>query len=91
MSTKAEKFAFAPKMIKCLDSGDESLIEETFAQDFKMLVPGTGGRPSKDFPLPDGIAGSSFLLLQRLILQDPRHFSRLCIKDSVTSNGQFKR
>jgi hypothetical protein len=91
MSTKAEKFAYVPKLLKSLNSGDESLIEETFAQDFKMLVPGTGGRPSKDLPLPDSIAGSSFLLLRRLISQDPRHLSRRCIKDSVTLNGQLKR
>jgi hypothetical protein len=56
-NSKAEKLAFIPKLLDCLLSGEESKIEECFAQDFKMLVPGTGGRESNEIPLPPGIAG----------------------------------
>jgi hypothetical protein len=59
-NTKEEKLAFVPKLMECLTSGEEAKIEECFAQDFKMLVPGTNGtRESKEIPLPPGIAGSS--------------------------------
>ena len=56
-NSKAEKLAFVPKLLDCISSGEESKIEECFAQDFKMLVPGTQGRESNEIPLPPGIAG----------------------------------
>src|SRR5271170_1000270 len=57
MSTKAERAAFIEnRLIPCSASGDEAEIERTFAQDFHMLVPGTG-KPADTMPVPDGIAG----------------------------------
>ena len=57
MSTKAEKLAFAKKIEHAIDSGDMKAVEDCFDPDFKMIVPGTGGRESKDFPMPPGRAG----------------------------------
>lgn len=58
-NSKAEKVAFVnTKLTDCWNnSEDESKIDECFAQDFKMLVPGTGGREFNEIPLPPGIAG----------------------------------
>lgn len=57
-NTKEEKLAFTEKFMKALNSKDESRLDDCFAQDFKMTVPGTGGREVNDIPLPPGIAGS---------------------------------
>jgi ketosteroid isomerase-like protein len=57
-NSKEEKVAFIAKFLKALNSKDESLLDDCFAQDFKMTVPGTGGREANDIPLPPGIAGS---------------------------------
>ena len=64
-NTKEEKLAFFKKFMGALNSKDESLLDDCFAQDFKMTVPGTGGREANDIPLPPGIAGS-FLIKSRL-------------------------
>lgn len=69
-NSKAEKLAFVPKLLECITSGDESKLDECFAQDFKMLVPGTNGRESNEIPLPPGIAGMiHFLTIQVLIFR----------------------
>ena len=60
-NTKEERLATIPKIVEAVATGDEAKIEAAFAQDFKMLVPGTGGREAKDVPLPPGIAGISRL------------------------------
>ena len=57
MSTKAEKLAFIPTVVEAVRTGKEEDIEAAFHPDFKMLVPGTGGRESKEMPAPPGIAG----------------------------------
>ena len=59
MSTKAERLAVVSKVIAAVNSGKESDIEAAFAQDFKLIVPGTGGRESNDIPMPPGIDGKS--------------------------------
>ena len=57
-NSKEEKIAFIAKFLKALNSKDESLLENCFAQDFKMTVPGTGGKEGDHhLPLPSGIAG----------------------------------
>jgi len=65
MSTKAERLAVVSKVIAAVNSGKDSDIDGAFAQDFKLIVPGTGGRESNDMPMPPGIDGkcasSSFL------------------------------
>ena len=58
MSTKAERLAHVPKVIAAVNSGKDSDLEAVFAQDFKMIVPGTGGREANDMPLPPGIEGT---------------------------------
>lgn len=58
MSTKAEKLEFVKKIEHAIDSGDMKKVEECFDPDFKTIVPGTGGRESKDFPLAPGRAGN---------------------------------
>ena len=58
-NTKEERLATIPKIVEAVATGDEAKIEAVFAQDFKMLVPGTGGREANDMPLPPGIAGIS--------------------------------
>ena len=57
-NSKEEKIVFMKKFHEALNSKDESCLDDYFAQDFKMTVPGTGGREVKDIPLPPGIAGS---------------------------------
>lgn len=57
-NSKEEKLTFIAKFLKALNSKDESLLDECFAQDFKMTIPGTDGKPANDMPLPPGIAGS---------------------------------
>ena len=57
-NSKEEKLAFIAKFHEALNSKDESLLDDYFAQDFKMTVPGTGGRPANDLPIPPRIAGS---------------------------------
>jgi hypothetical protein len=59
MSTKAERLAVTSKVAAAVNSGKDSDIEGAFAQDFKMIVPGTGGRESHDIPIPPGIDGKS--------------------------------
>jgi hypothetical protein len=56
--SKAERLAFVPKITSAITSGKDSDIEGVFAQDFKMLIPGTGGREAKDVPIPPGIEGT---------------------------------
>jgi len=56
--SKAERIAFVPKITAAVTSGKDSDIEAVFAQDFKSLIPGTGGREAKDMPIPAGIEGS---------------------------------
>jgi len=58
-NSKAEKLAFMAKFLQALNSKDESLLDDYFAQDFKRTVPGTEGREANDIPLPPGIAGSN--------------------------------
>jgi len=67
MSTKQEKIDFVTKLHKCLEDGSDAAIEEVFAQDFKMLIPGTNGRKAEEPPVPDGIEGSPAKLFSRLI------------------------
>lgn len=69
MSTKAERLAHIPKIIAAINSGKDEDIDAVFAQDFKMIVPGTGGREAKDMPLPPGIDGTPALLP---VLSNPR-------------------
>lgn len=58
-NSKAERLSLIPKIVEAVATGDESKIEAVFAQDFKMIIPGTGGKEAKDIPLPPGIAGIS--------------------------------
>lgn len=58
MSSKQAKIDYILKLHKCLEDGSDAALEEVFAQDFKMLVPGTNGRKVEDPPLPDGIEGT---------------------------------
>ena len=58
--SKAERLAFVPKITSAAASGKDSDIEAVFAQDFKMLIPGTGGREAKDVPIPPGIEGTYY-------------------------------
>ena len=60
--SKAERLAFVPKITSAVTSGKDSDIEAVFAQDFKMLIPGTGGREAKDVPIPPGIEGKYYYL-----------------------------
>jgi hypothetical protein len=65
MSTKAERLAVVSKVVAAINSGKDADIDAAFAQDFKMIIPGTGGRESHGMPMPPGIDGnnaSSFLL-----------------------------
>jgi len=62
MSSKAERLAHVPKVIAAVNSGKESDIEAVFAKDFKMIVPGTGGRESRDMPIAPGIDGKLRLM-----------------------------
>jgi len=59
--SKANRLAVIPKVTAAVTSGKDSEIEAVFAQDFKMLIPGTGGREAKDMPLPPGIEGTCCL------------------------------
>ena len=59
--SKAERLAFVPKITAAVQSGTDSDLESVFAPDFKMLIPGTGGREAKDMPIPPGIAGAPSL------------------------------
>src|SRR5204862_8307288 len=81
-NTKAAKLAIIPKLLECLESGQESKIEECFHQDFKMLVPGCGGtRESNDLPIPPGIAGNSpTIFVHRTDLKDQRRSLARCIR-----------
>ena len=63
-NSKEERLSFVPKIVDAVATGDESKIDAVFAQDFKMIVPGTGGREAKDMPLPPGIAGISLPLFE---------------------------
>jgi len=65
MSTKAERLAVVSRVIAAVNSGKEADIEAAFAQDFKSIVPGTGGRVSHDTPMPPGIDGKTLLLISR--------------------------
>jgi hypothetical protein len=56
--SKAERLAFVPKVVAAVNSGKHSDLEAVFAQDFKLLIPGTGGREAKDMPIPPGIEGT---------------------------------
>jgi hypothetical protein len=58
--SKAERLAFIPKITAAVTSGKDSDLEAVFAQDFKMIIPGTGGREAKDVPIPPGIEGTGF-------------------------------
>lgn len=62
MSTKAARLALASKCIDAVNSGKDSDIEAVFAPDFKLIIPGTGGRESHDMPIPPGIDGIRVLL-----------------------------
>ena len=55
--SKQERLAFVSKVTAAVTSGKDSDIEAVFAQDFKLLIPGTGGREAKDMPIPPGIDG----------------------------------
>ena len=46
------------RLIEAIESGEDAKLEAVFAQDFKFVVPGTGGRESNDIPIPPGIDGS---------------------------------
>jgi hypothetical protein len=56
-NTKDEKLVYYKKLNAYLNSGDESMGDELFADDFKMLVPGTGGRDAPGMPIPPGKEG----------------------------------
>lgn len=58
--SKAERLAFIPKIAAAVTSGKDSDIEAVFAQDFKPIIPGTGGREAKEIPIPTGIEGTGF-------------------------------
>ena len=73
-NTKAEKMEFFPKLSVLLNTNDQSLVNELFDQDFKMLVPGTGGREVNAMPLPPGIAGWNSYVRKLTLLKVPRHF-----------------
>ena len=57
MTSKQERLAIVPKVMAAINSGNDSDLDEVFAQDFKFIVPGTGGRESHDWPIPPGIEG----------------------------------
>lgn len=56
-NSKDEKLVYYKKLNAYLNSGDESMGDELFADDFKMLVPGTGGRDAPGMPMPPGKEG----------------------------------
>ena len=58
--SKAERLAFIPKITAAVTSGKDSDLDAVFAQDFKLIIPGTGGREAKDVPIPPGIEGTGF-------------------------------
>jgi len=60
-NTKEEKLKLFKRLSEYLNTNDQSICEEVFAQDFKMIIPGTGGKESKEIPLPPGIDGPSLL------------------------------
>lgn len=58
MSTKQQKLDFVAKVHECLEDGSDAALEQVFAQDFKLTVPGTNGRGTGE-PFPEGIAGTT--------------------------------
>jgi hypothetical protein len=58
-STKAQKLEVAQKMLEYLNTGDDAICNEVMASDFETVIPGTGGKPFKANPGPEGIEGST--------------------------------
>src|SRR2546423_2825942 len=58
-NTREEKVALFKRLNEFLDTNDQAICEEVFAQDHRMIIPGTGGKESKEFPVPPGIEGST--------------------------------
>jgi len=56
-NTKEEKVALFKRLNEFLDTNDQAICEEVFAQDHRMIIPSTGGKESKEFPVPPGIEG----------------------------------
>jgi hypothetical protein len=65
-NSKAEKLELVGRLHEALNSRDLSRLDEFFAQDFKMTVPGAGGREVNDMPIPAGIAGLPHLVKRPL-------------------------
>jgi hypothetical protein len=59
-NSKEEKLSYFKKLSEYLNTGDESLGDELFADDFKLIVPGTGGRDAPGMPIPPGKEGDNF-------------------------------
>lgn len=57
-NTKEEKLKLFKRLSEYLNTNDQSICEEVFAQDHKMIIPGTGGKESKEIPIPPGIDGT---------------------------------
>lgn len=53
--------AYFKRLNEYLNSGDEALGDELFADDFKMIVPGTGGRDAPGMPIPPGKEGCNYI------------------------------
>jgi hypothetical protein len=83
--SKANRLAVIPKVTAAVTSGKDSEIEAVFAQDFKMLIPGTGGREAKDMPLPPGIEGTCCLQWSTES-QDPKRLLDPFTRRSAISN-----
>ena len=75
-NTREEKVALFKRLNEFLDTNDQAICEEVFAQDHRMIIPGTGGKESKEFPVPPGIKGTTLdnLLPDSLRPEDVRQF-----------------
>jgi hypothetical protein len=58
-STREEKQLVMRKLIKYLNSNDQALADEVFSEDFKMVIPGTGGTPPGASVFPPGREGKN--------------------------------
>jgi hypothetical protein len=75
-NSKADKLAYFQKLNEYLNSGDESMGDELFADDFKLIVPGTGGRDAPGMPIPPGKEGAILITKISLIFAGPKALIR---------------
>lgn len=75
-NTREEKVALFKRLNEFLNTNDQAICEEVFAQDHRMIIPGTGGKESKEVPVPSGIEGTTLnnLLFNSLRPEDVLKF-----------------